>query len=108
MIEIMNLRNTKPSEKWDFYVDRRSPVGNWYPLKSEENRDRVCDAYIKWFNNAVTQRTRPLVIEYLAILLSSYRLYGKLRLFCWCAPKRCHAETIRRYILREKGEDGES
>ena len=98
MIEIMNLRNTKPSEKWDFYADRRSPVGNPYPLKgeNEEDRNRVCDSYIKWFNNAI--KHNPAVIEYLALLLSCYRLYGKLRLFCWCAPKRCHAETIRSYL----------
>ena len=24
--------------------------------------------------------------------------YGKLRLFCWCAPKRCHAETIKQFL----------
>ncbi len=32
MIEIMNLRNTKPSKPWDFYVDRRSPVGNLFKM----------------------------------------------------------------------------
>ena len=52
MIEIMNLRNTKPSEPYDFYIDRRSAVGNVYPMKnkSEQERNRVCEAYQKYFD----------------------------------------------------------
>ena len=28
--------------------------------------------------------------------------YGKLELFCWCFPKRCHAESIKKYPDEEK------
>jgi len=28
-----------------------------------------------------------------------YKQYGCLKLYCWCAPKRCHAETIRDVLM---------
>ncbi len=37
----------------------------------------------------------------LSVLQTLYQEHGKLRLFCWCSPKKCHAETIRDYILNE-------
>ena len=41
---------------------------------------------------------KPKVKDYLDSLIATYKIYGKLRLFCWCAPKRCHGETIKRYL----------
>ena len=35
---------------------------------------------------------------YLKTLLDTYKQYGKLNLFCWCAPKRCHAKIIKEVI----------
>jgi hypothetical protein len=31
-------------------------------------------------------------------MLAAYRQYGKLRLFCWCAPEQCHGETIKAWL----------
>jgi hypothetical protein len=31
-------------------------------------------------------------------LIDIYKKHGRLRLFCWCAPKKCHAETIKELI----------
>ena len=49
MIEIMNLRKDKPTEVWDFIVDRRTPVGNPFIMQNEEERDKVCRFYNVWF-----------------------------------------------------------
>ena len=114
MIKIMNLRRHKPSEKWDFVVDRTSPLGNPFFIQAEHDRNGACIYYEKWFDSLLQdvpreQERKNEAIKYLASLVAVYRLYGKLRLFCWCAPKRCHARTIKNYILgEEKGEDGES
>lgn len=103
MIEIKNLRNEKPKELWDFKVDRTTPLGNPYKPKNKslEERNRVCDLVEQNFPEII----KDLQIKaYLDTLIRAYKQYGKLNLFCWCAPKRCHAETIRNYILKNVGE----
>lgn len=94
MIEICNLRKEKPTHPYDIRVDRQSVLGNPFIMRSESERDKVCDEYEEYFyrrlKDCATMRR----------VINCYKEYGKLRLFCWCSPKRCHAETIRDYILR--------
>jgi hypothetical protein len=105
MIEICNLRNEKPVNPWDVRVDRDSVLGNPYFMKDETQRDKVCDDYAEYFRqkliafetgNAVASTVR--FVNKLRSLVEIHQKYNKLRLFCWCAPKRCHAETIRAWI----------
>ena len=93
MIEICNLRNEKPTHPYDIRVDRQSVLGNPFIMRKESERDKVCDEYEEYFY----RRLKDCVT--MKKVIDCYKEYGKLRLFCWCAPKRCHAETIRDYIL---------
>lgn len=95
MIEICNLRNEKPQHRYDIKVDRSSPLGNPFNMTSVADRDQVCDAYEKWFHR---ENFSMAFSNECQRLLSIYKKYGKLRLFCWCAPKRCHAQTIKRWL----------
>ena len=95
MIEIKNLRKGKPENPWDVKLDRSSWFGNRFIMKSESERDMVCDQYEKWFHSELYDSAMQAE---LAILEDTYEKYGKLNLFCWCWPKRCHAETIKRYL----------
>lgn len=98
MIEICNLRNEKPKYSYDIKVDRSSVLGNPFVMKTEADRDRVCDEYEEYFYKRLKDcTTMQRIIDF-------YKEYGKLRLFCWCYPKRCHAETIKRYIEKCIGE----
>lgn len=96
MITIKNLRHTKPTLPYQVRVDRASVLGNPFHMRDESHRDEVCDKYRTYFiaqmrNN---QEFRKEVLR----LKDIYRTYGKLELFCWCAPKRCHAEVIKHFI----------
>lgn len=66
------------------YVGRPSPWGNPYVMRRERDRDEACDRYEQWIS------TRPELIE-----RAKRELRGR-DLVCWCAPKRCHAETLLR------------
>ncbi len=105
MIEIKNLRHSKPSEPYDIKVDRSSILGNPFYMKNESQRDDVCNKYQIYFNKQFNYciendvQFSKLFIQELQRLVKIYKLYNKLRLFCWCTPKRCHAETIKNYIL---------
>lgn len=95
MVTIHSLRKEQPQFEYDFKVDRSSPLGNPFPLKNEKDRDEVCDRYRQYFHE---NKSKPKMRFTLALLLHMYKKYSKLRLFCWCAPKRCHAETVAEYI----------
>ena len=105
MITIKNLRTEKPDPKniWQVRVDRASVLGNPFVLVTEIERQGVCDMYRDYFNNMLPNTNS----EFYSELLRLERIYGhegKLELFCWCAPDRCHCETIRDYILSQVDE----
>ena len=100
MIIIGNLKNKRNSNAYQIRVDRRSALGNPYTMMvdTEEERNRVCDNYEAWFAKAVKEN--PLVMNELHRILEIAR-ETDVMLMCWCYPKRCHAETIKRYLEKE-------
>lgn len=105
MIEICNLRSQKLIHSYDVRVDRQSILGNPFYMKSESERNNVCNKYKmyfdKQFKDCVENNTKfsKSFVNELQRLVNIYKEHGKLRLFCWCTPKRCHAETVKEYIL---------
>ena len=104
MIEICNLKSDKMEYVFDVRVDRASVLGNSFRMENEYQRDEVCDKYQQWFDAKVEQKD-AVVLGALRTLYRIHQKYGRLRLFCWCAPKRCHCETIRTFLNKyiEKG-----
>ena len=96
-IEIKNLRKVKPSQPWDVKIDRSSPLGNDFYMDDESQRDKVCDEYDAWLELRINE-CNTQVCDELNRLIEIYRKYEQLNLFCWCAPKRCHGESIRKAI----------
>lgn len=87
------------------YVGRPSPLGNPYRLDSDGDRDQVCDQYEEWFQAQYAACNEAFMAELLR-LLDKYVVEGQLSLLCWCAPKRCHAGTIARFIEKEAMNQG--
>lgn len=86
-------------KKWDanaVYVGRPSPLGNPFVMRNEQDRDRVCDIYKRWFDDKVARNDPHVMraLEYLQMLHAR----GDLVLGCYCAPKRCHADTIKAWL----------
>lgn len=72
-------------------VDRGSNWGNPFVMagQSDQERNRVCDLFEQYA--AWRLAIEPAWLE---------PLRGK-SLACWCAPKRCHAETLLRLANQE-------
>lgn len=81
-----NLQNV-PRGTWDDLtrVDRTTRFGNPYTLGS---RDEMCD------NHEALFKCQMQFESFRAAVLG---LQGK-RLYCWCAPERCHADTIAAWL----------
>lgn len=67
-------------------VDRMTPFGNRFVIGPDGDRDEVCDKHEAWIEGddqlALRQRVR--------------RELRGFHLVCWCAPLRCHADTLLR------------
>jgi hypothetical protein len=80
MPKVLNSRSGLPGIR----VDRGTPWGNPFIMRFESERDYVCDLYEQYAQWRLTVEPEWL-----------HPLRGK-DLVCWCAPKRCHAETLVR------------
>lgn len=84
-------------------VDRGTPLGNPYPMRTEAERDRVCESYDAWLARQI-EDPESAAARALRRLFERYRRGEDLALACWCAPKRCHAESLRKVLLQWKRE----
>ena len=97
-IEIMNLRKNKIEFEYDVRVDRYNKIlGNKFYMHTENERDLVCNKYKEWLFENIKKKNKEIINE-LNRIYNIYKKYNRLRLFCWCAPKRCHAETIKKVL----------
>ena len=81
------------------YVGRGSPLGNPFRMASEADRDKVCEAYEAWLRKQYRQPGSPQRAA-LDQLVARHRAGEDLRLECFCAPKRCHADFVKHAIER--------
>ncbi len=85
----------------DFRVDRESPVGNPFPMRLETERNAVCEKYEQFFYKQMLDETSELY-KYVTLIEIAHKEGDNINLWCWCAPLRCHAETIKKYIERKE------
>ena len=99
MIKIINMRSGKKLKLGVpvIPVDRTTRLGNPFHMKNETERDKVCEEYEAYFNKKVAEKTDE---KFMNDLRAIYKLAknGDVYLACWCYPKRCHAETIKKFI----------
>jgi hypothetical protein len=93
-ITVVNIRK----EDSTHYVGRPTPCGNIFVMKNESERNQVCDDYQIWFDKQVNSDNRQskFLSQLRAIYVSAKK--GDVKLGCYCAPKRCHADTIKAFI----------
>ena len=104
MIEVDKYPNTRKGFH-TFYVGRPNPLGNPFEMRenckhTQAERDRVCDLYDEYFLKEIKKEDSKLR----KAVISLYRVAkeGKnILLLCHCHPKRCHAETIRRFLEKQ-------
>lgn len=76
-------------------------LGNPFAMKSEADRDQVIAQYRAWLWHKVRGRG-PVFTE--LVRIRKLAETGEVRLLCWCAPKACHGDVIKRcveWMIRE-------
>ena len=90
------MDNDSADTLFTVYCGRGSPLGNPYILSDTWDRDFVCDQYEKYFDQTVNLLKDPAMMEQLDLIKTAAEK-GDVFLSCYCAPKRCHCETIKEY-----------
>lgn len=95
MLKVTIVNKYKTNKPY-IYAGRGSVFGNPFPMHGPSDRDRVCDLYEDYFQREIQAKGR--LYEACEDLINSHE---EVVLGCFCAPKRCHVETIKRYLERE-------
>ena len=87
------------------YIGRGSPLGNPFShmdnTKAEhkvETREQAIEAYAKWLMEKL-QAGDQAIIDEMNRLANIAMSTGKLVLRCYCAPKPCHGDVIRKVLF---------
>jgi len=92
-----NLYDIPPSKRNTVTrIDRWTIFGNRNHMSSTCTRDEACDKYEIDFEERITKSS---AFKKAVLALRGHKLY------CWCTPRRCHGETIIKWLEahREEG-----
>lgn len=78
-------RNTDSIPANAIYIGRGSKWGNPFVIGKDGNRDAVCDKHLQKLKNDIVNGN--VTLEDLAGLHNQ-------KLVCFCAPLRCHGDTL--------------
>lgn len=92
-IEVVHTKRDPDS----IYIGRGSALGNPFKMYSEADRDKVCDQYDEYFLSQLNSGD-PDFMEELEFLVESAYVNGYVKLGCFCAPRRCHGDTVKRFL----------
>ena len=79
------------------YVGRPTPLGNPYEIGPDGTREEVIELYEAWLEEEM-DRGGPAMSMFVR-LFDELCMRGSLELLCWCKPKPCHADVIKRFLL---------
>jgi len=78
------------------YVGRPSPLGNPFAMQGEATRAAVIREYEDWLAEQLLDPKSPASRE--MSRLAALARTQDICLVCFCAPKACHADIIKRTI----------
>lgn len=96
MIRVVNKKDASHSGT-TVYIGRPTILGNPFPLNGEASRKRVIEQYELWLKEQINYGNRKVIDDLKR--LKSIHEEGELNLQCFCAPRPCHGDVIKKAIL---------
>lgn len=84
-MRILNKRDLKGFYKEMLYIGRPSKWGNPFVMNGEQDRERVIAQYEQYLLNSPD-------------LLAQIGELKGMDLVCWCAPRACHGDVLKKYV----------
>lgn len=79
------------------FIGRGSVFGNPYPITRKFTRDMACRQYEPYFDEHM-QNTESGIYQKMMDLVAQLQAGQDVTLVCFCKPKRCHGDTIKRWL----------
>ena len=79
-----------------FYCGRPSALGNPFPMRGEQDRDRVCDEFAVHLAERLSHANNKTHTEFMKLVVAASK--GSIEISCYCTPKRCHCDEIKNKI----------
>jgi hypothetical protein len=79
------------------YVGRPTALGNPFRIMTESQRGMMVDRYEPWLLARLAHKDNVAKTAFLE-LVERVRRGEHLALACTCAPRRCHADIIKKHI----------
>lgn len=95
----------KSREPNHIYCGRGTILGNPFEMSNEADRDKVCEKYKEYFYHKVDIEKDEAFLNALRGIFSKAS-QEDVNLGCFCAPKRCHCETIKEFLDKKLAEAG--
>ena len=94
-------RSSVPAGYLPIIIDRSSVFGNPYPVQKSGGRARSIRKYKQYLWDAVCGKVEngDALVAALRELVKAYKGGTRLALICHCAPKPCHGDELRNFVL---------
>lgn len=97
MITVIHKRDATGAPN-EFYIGRPSPLGNPFVIGKDGDRKEVVLKYEKWFKTKIITEHDDNEQMAAFMMLQEAASLGDIKLVCWCAPKACHGDVIKKYL----------
>lgn len=106
-ITVVNKRKHNPT-LGDFYIGRGSPLGNPFTHRELdqtiaqykcETREEAISSYESYILEKIKNKDTRICDELNRLYIAAKK--GNVNLVCYCKPKSCHGDTIKK-IIEEK------
>jgi hypothetical protein len=103
MMGTVTVVNKYKHESNYIYIGRGSVFGNPFPMNGENDRDECIEKFYYYFKKIMfsnSQNSASHDILKKSVLDLIERVYNgeTIYLGCFCKPKACHGDVIKRYI----------
>lgn len=92
-VKVRNRHHKRDGE----HIGRPSPLGNPFTVESY-GRDTCIDMYEYYFFDKIRENDLRIIKELLRLHDIGKRT-GIVGLLCSCAPRRCHGDIIKKFLL---------
>lgn len=79
------------------YIGRGSPLGNPYKINNYMTREQCIINYEEYIIRELEKENKEILNE--LIRLFNIALKQELNLVCYCSPKPCHGDIIKKILL---------
>ena len=99
MVRVVNLRNyTKKENEELVRIDRSSIFGNPFIMHNESEREKVCLQYEDYFYRKCDEDDETTEFNKKVLELIMKCRDHDVALGCWCHPKQCHGDFLKKFI----------